>query len=152
MFQYMGSFPVAGPDQASRTECMRTQLQQMRVSSVSVSVSVSVCVIVDTHSPHAYPCFNSFISWRTCFSDKNVPRFFHLPFNFAVIFAFIPTFFFIILFIVITTKVLTEDLVPLFFVLRFFKSYHGRCWGVLTKVGLLVILLWSLILARCIPF
>jgi len=33
LFQYMGSFPVAGPDQASRTEYMRTQLQQMRVSA-----------------------------------------------------------------------------------------------------------------------
>jgi hypothetical protein len=32
LFQYMGSFPVAGPDQASRAEYMRTQLQQMRVS------------------------------------------------------------------------------------------------------------------------
>ncbi|XP_021919251.1 tensin-4-like isoform X4 [Zootermopsis nevadensis] len=36
--QYMGSFPVAGPDQASRAECMRTQLQQMRGSARTKSV------------------------------------------------------------------------------------------------------------------
>lgn len=32
VFQYMGSFSVAGPDQASRAEYMRRQLLEMRVS------------------------------------------------------------------------------------------------------------------------
>jgi hypothetical protein len=44
LFQYMGSFPVAGPDQASRAEYMRTQLQQMRVSSLEyTSLSIHCC-------------------------------------------------------------------------------------------------------------
>lgn len=35
IFQYTGSFTVVGHDQASRTEYVRTQLKQMRVSTVS---------------------------------------------------------------------------------------------------------------------
>lgn len=31
----MGSFPVVGPDQATRAELVRKQLQQMRVSTTS---------------------------------------------------------------------------------------------------------------------
>jgi hypothetical protein len=41
----MGSFPVAGPDQASRAEYMRTQLEQMRVSSVECTFLSAITAV-----------------------------------------------------------------------------------------------------------
>ncbi|XP_021919250.1 tensin-4-like isoform X3 [Zootermopsis nevadensis] len=72
--QYMGSFPVAGPDQASRAECMRTQLQQMRGSARTKSVllvislaGIKVCS-PDGKSVHMAHALRR-ISYATCDPD-----------------------------------------------------------------------------------
>jgi len=50
LLQYMGSFPVAGPDQASRAEYMRTQIQQMRVSATWIFILINAHSITEFNS------------------------------------------------------------------------------------------------------
>jgi hypothetical protein len=72
LFQYMGSFPVAGPDQASRAEYMRTQIQQMRVSTTWIPMLVSTHVYYRVQF-HAVCC-------RTCGYRSLSSRYFLLWF------------------------------------------------------------------------
>ncbi|XP_063228938.1 SH2 domain-containing protein 5-like [Bacillus rossius redtenbacheri] len=69
--QYMGSFPVAGPDQATRAEYMRTQLQRMRGTARTKSVllvislaGIKVCS-PDGKSVHMAHALRR-ISYATC--------------------------------------------------------------------------------------
>lgn len=60
-FQYMGSFPVVGPDQATRAELVRKQLQQMRVSTAMriFWLGLRTNSSFSSHSPHRYMRFCS---------------------------------------------------------------------------------------------